>query len=112
MKKIIFTFFDICLLMAALFYSAFKYKKVSGEAWKFNNFQKAVLLANGPSLKKDIQKVINEVDKSEIYVLNYFAVTKYFDEIKPENYVLTDRMFWNENANDDIKKIMKNYFFF
>ena len=110
MKKIIFTFFDVCLLMAALFYSAFKYKKVSGEAWKFNNFQKAVLLANGPSLKKDIQKVINEVEKSEIYVLNYFAITEYFNDIKPENYVLTDRMFWDENANDDIKKDNEDLF--
>jgi hypothetical protein len=104
MKKIIYLFFDIVLLLAAMIYSVFKYKKVDTNAWDFDSFNKIMLLANGPSLKNDISSVIKESSVSEVYVLNYFAVTEYFDEIKPENYVLTDRMFWNENANDDIKK--------
>ena len=104
MKKIIYLFFDIVLLLAAMIYSVFKYKKVDTNAWDFDSFNKIMLLANGPSLKNDISSVIKESSVSEVYVLNYFAITEYFDEIKPENYVLTDRMFWNENANDDIKK--------
>lgn len=104
MKKIIHLFFDVVLLLAAIIYSAFRYKKVDANAWNFDSFNKTMLLANGPSLKNDISKVINESSESEVYVLNYFAVTEYFHQIKPENYVLTDRMFWNENANDDIKK--------
>ena len=104
MKKIIYLFFDIVLLLAAMIYSVFKYKKVDTNAWDFDSFNKIMLLANGPSLKNDISSVIKESSVSEVYVLNYFAATEYFDEIKPENYVLTDRMFWNENANDDIKK--------
>jgi hypothetical protein len=104
MKKIIYLFFDIVLLLAAMIYSVFKYKKVDTNAWDFDSFNKIMLLANGPSLKNDISSVIKESSVSEVYVLNYFAVTEYFDEIKTENYVLTDRMFWNENANDDIKK--------
>ena len=110
MKKLIFIFFDICLLIGAIIYSVFRYKKVIGNVWNFNNYRKIILIANGPSLNKDMKKVILESKESEVYVLNYFAVTQYFNLIKPENYVLTDRMFWNENANEDIKNDNKDLF--
>ena len=110
MKKLIFIFFDICLLIGAIIYSVFRYKKVIGNVWNFNNYRKIILIANGPSLNKDMKKVILESKESEVYVLNYFAVTQYFNLIRPENYVLTDRMFWNENANEDIKNDNKDLF--
>ena len=111
MKKIIYFLIDIFLLIAAVFYSAFKFKKVSGIAWEYNDFKKTILLGNGPSLKDDIEKVIEESKESEVYVLNYFAVTNYFLKIKPEYYVLTDRMFWSQNANEDIKKDNEELYF-
>ena len=104
MKKIIYFLIDLFLLIAAVFYSAFKFKKVSGTGWENNDYKKTILLGNGPSLKDDIEKIIEESNISEIYVLNYFAVTNYFWKIKPECYVLTDRMFWSQNVNEDIKK--------
>jgi len=104
MKKIIYLFFDICLLLAAFIFFVFKHKKVSGEGWSQDKFDKTIVLGNGPSLKIDMDRVLKESLTSEVYVLNYFAVTEYFNEIKPEYYVLTDRMFWDQNANTDIKK--------
>ena len=111
MKKIIYFLIDLFLLIAAVFYSAFKFKKVSGIAWEYNDYKKTILLGNGPSLKDDIEKVIEESRESEVYVLNYFAVTNYFLKIKPEYYVLTDRMFWSQNANEDIKKDNEELYF-
>ena len=111
MKKIIYFLIDLFLLIAAVFYSAFKFKKVSGIAWEYNDYKKTILLGNGPSLKDDIEKVIEESKESEVYVLNYFAVTNYFLKIKPEYYVLTDRMFWSQNANKDIKKDNEELYF-
>ena len=111
MKKIIYFLIDLFLLIAAVFYSAFKFKKVSGIAWEYNDYKKTILLGNGPSLKDDIEKVIEECKESEVYVLNYFAVTNYFLKIKPEYYVLTDRMFWSQNANEDIKKDNEELYF-
>tara|TARA_B100001989_G_scaffold167486_1_gene120632 strand:+ start:25408 stop:26271 length:864 start_codon:yes stop_codon:yes gene_type:complete len=111
MKKIIYFLIDLFLLIAAVFYSAFKFKKVSGIAWEYNDYKKTILLGNGPSLKDDIEKVIEESKESEVYVLNYFAVTNYFLKIKPEYYVLTDRMFWSQNANEDIKKDNEELYF-
>ena len=88
MKKIIYFLIDLFLLIAAVFYSVFKFKKVSGIAWEYNDYKKTILLGNGPSLKDDIEKVIEESKESEVYVLNYFAFTNYFLKIKPEYYVL------------------------
>jgi hypothetical protein len=104
MKKIIYLIFDLCLLLLAIIFFIFKYKKVSGEGWSQDKFDKTIVLGNGPSLKVDMDRVLKEKKQSEVYVLNYFAVTEYFKEIKPEYYVLTDRMFWDQNANAYIKK--------
>ena len=104
MKKIVYLFIDIFLLFAAVFYSLFRYKKVVGIGWSTKNNEKTILLASGPSLKVDIEKVLNESIKSEVYVLNYFAATEYFRQIKPENYVLTDRIFWSKNTTENFKK--------
>ena len=111
MKKIIYFLIDLFLLIAAVIYSAFKFKKVSGIGWEYNDYKKTILLGNGPSLKDDIEKVIEESKESEVYVLNYFAVTNYFLKIKPEYYVLTDRMFWSQNTNEDIKKDNEDLYF-
>ena len=111
MKKIIYFLIYLFLLIAAVIYSAFKFKKVSGIGWEYNDYKKTILLGNGPSLKDDIEKVIEESKESEVYVLNYFAVTNYFLKIKPEYYVLTDRMFWSQNANEDIKKDNEELYF-
>ena len=111
MKKIIYFLIDLFLLIAAVIYSAFKFKKVSGIGWEYNDYKKTILLGNGPSLKYDIEKVVEESKESEVYVLNYFAVTNYFLKIKPEYYVLTDRMFWSQNANEDIKKDNEELYF-
>jgi hypothetical protein len=110
MKKIIYLIIDFCLLLAAIIYLIFKYKKVDGEGWSQGGFEKTLILANGPSLKVDIERVIKERIRSEVYVLNSFAVTKYFKEIKPEYYVLTDRMYWSQHVNDDFKKDNENLF--
>lgn len=112
MKKIVYLFIDICLLLAAIVYSFFKYKKVDAGVWNQEQYSKTIILANGPSLKIDIDRVIKERIRSEVYALNYFAVTEYFQEIKPEYYVLTDRMFWDQNANTNIKKDNEQLFLF
>tara|TARA_B110000008_G_scaffold268907_1_gene297539 strand:+ start:6953 stop:7816 length:864 start_codon:yes stop_codon:yes gene_type:complete len=103
MKKIIHVILDLCLLFLAFIFFIFKYKKVNEEGWRQDKFAKTLVLGNGPSLKDDMHRVLKESASSEVYVLNYFAVTEYFTEIKPEYYVLTDRMFWDQNANTYIK---------
>ena len=104
MKKIIYLIFDICPLLIAIIYAIIKFKKVDGEAWSSEEFDKTVILANGPSLNTDIERVIKAKIRSEVYVLNYFASTKYFQQIKPQYYVLADRVFWSQHVNDEFRK--------
>jgi hypothetical protein len=104
MKKYIYLVFDTSLLLAAIIYKIFKFKKVDEEDWGPISSNKTVILANGPSLKTDIKKVIQERKNSEIYVLNYFASTEYFLQLKPEYYILADRVYWSQGINDEYKK--------
>ena len=112
MKKIIFIIIDSCLLFVAIIYSLFKNKKVDKGDWKQKNSSKTIVLGNGPSLKVDMDKVLEKSVTSEVYVLNYFASTEFFNKIKPEYYVLTDRMFWDQNANSGIKEDNEQLFLF
>ena len=111
MKKIIFLSIDFILLFASAIYFIFKPKKVLGKNWPEKKCEKTLLLANGPSLKVDMLNVEKDRERSEVYVLNYFALTEYFTKIKPEYYVLTDRMYWDQNANDDIKMDNEKLFY-
>ncbi len=111
MKKFIHLICDIFLLIAAIIYAIIKFKKVDGGGWSLGKFDKTIILANGPSLKIDIERVIKERLRSEVYVLNYFASTKYFLNIKPEYYVLADRVFWSQHVNDDFKEDNEKLFF-
>ena len=110
MKKIIYIFIDFFFLFLALIYSIFKYKKIEGTCWSQQSFEKTIILANGPSLTLDIEKIIKKRPRAEVYVLNYFAVTKYFLDIKPEYYVLTDRLYWSQHVTTEFKKDNENIF--
>jgi hypothetical protein len=54
------------------------------------------ILANGPSLIKDLEKLENIEDK-ELCVVNNFSVSEYFLKLRPKIYVLTDPSYFNEN---------------
>ena len=111
MQKFIHVIFDIFLLLAAIIYAIFKFKKVDGEAWDFEKLDKTIILANGPSLNADMDRVLEEMKNSEVYVLNYFASTKYFRKIKPEYYLLADRVLWSQHVNDEFRKDNHKLFF-
>ncbi len=110
MKKIIYFVIDSLILFLIIIFSFFRYKKIEGDCWKFEKTYKTIILANGPSLKIDIKKVMKDSTKAEVYALNYFAATRYFKALKPKYYVLTDRMYWTQTVNNDFKKDNENLF--
>ena len=75
-----------------------------------NTKKKIIIIANGPSLKKDIQKIIKKKKSYEIYALNYFALTKEFVKIKPNFYFVADPIFWRSDINKNFKKDNKNLY--
>ena len=110
MKKIVHFIIDLFLFIGASIISLFKYKKITGTEWPHPKRVKSLLLANGPSLNDDIDKVLEKRSLSVVYVLNYFAATKLFKEIKPEYYVLTDRIYWSNNSSQAFQEDNKKLF--
>ena len=64
----------------------------------------AIIVGNGPSLKKDTPKILKDVDNADIYCVNYMALDDLFLELKPTFYVLADPLFWRNDINLDFKK--------
>ena len=60
-------------------------------------------MGNGPSLKNDIDNLLKHKSQMDFCVVNYFANTEFFKELKPSHYVLIDPVFWNNQINENIK---------
>jgi hypothetical protein len=68
--------------------------------------KKAIVLMNGPSLLGDIEE---DNLSGDIYVSNDFASSKEFFILKPNNYVIVDPFFFQENERSvNIKKILSD----
>ena len=95
---------DIILLLLSFLINIFSFQILN-----LNNYpsviknKKSIILANGPSLKKDIKKILSKKNKFEFYGVNYFATTKLFKIIKPNYYAFADPLFWRKDINDNIK---------
>ena len=71
---------------------------------------RAIILCNGPSLTKDMQKIQNRSNGADLYCVNSFATTEYFKKLKPSFYVLADPMFWRDDINQSLKKFVKRHY--
>lgn len=54
------------------------------------------VLANGSSLSKHIEK-FDYKDGCDYFVVNFFALSPYFETIRPSKYILADDLFWMED---------------
>ncbi|MCL1095727.1 hypothetical protein [Shewanella kaireitica] len=59
-----------------------------------------VVLGNGPSINSAFEENISFFNDKDIYVVNYFALTKYFDYLKPSCYVLLDPLLFPNSSSD------------
>tara|TARA_B110000046_G_C13025143_1_gene413539 strand:- start:2404 stop:3264 length:861 start_codon:yes stop_codon:yes gene_type:complete len=57
---------------------------------------KLVIIANGPSVKSDIENIKKNKGEAEFMVMNYMALDDVFYELKPEHYCFVDPMFFQE----------------
>ena len=59
-----------------------------------------VVLGNGPSLKHSLETQLDFLSKSELFCVNNFAVSAYYQQLKPRNYVLLDPFFFKYELAD------------
>lgn len=95
---------DILLLIISFLVNFFSFQVST-----LNNYpsvtknKKSIIIVNGPSLKKDIKKLIYKKNSFEFYGVNYFAMTKIFKMIKPNYYAIADPIFWKKDINNKFK---------
>jgi len=95
---------DLILLIFSLLINIFSFRILNLNNYSsVGNNKKSIILANGPSLKKDIKKILNKKNNFEFYGVNYFATTKIFKMIKPNYYAFADPIFWKRDINDKFK---------
>lgn len=63
---------------------------------------KAIIIGNGPSLKQDIEKIIDGAIGADIYCVNYMVLDKVFLRLKPRYYVLADPVFWRNDVSANV----------
>lgn len=57
--------------------------------------KRALVLGNGPSLS-DLLNENSKFDDTDLYVCNEFALSVYYETLKPTNYVIVDPVFFKE----------------
>jgi hypothetical protein len=102
--------YDLIIFSYALVLKATNVFNIFAKVPSLTNRKKIIIIANGPSLKKDIKKIFKKRIFFEIYALNYFALTKEFKKIKPNCYFIADPIFWRSDINKDFKEDNLNFF--
>ena len=80
-------------LFLILFFSSFKTSRKMNKI--FTKKKDCMLLANGPSLKSELSSILNDRTSYELFVLNYFCLSEYFFQLKPEYYSIADPIVFN-----------------
>lgn len=58
--------------------------------------ERLIVIGNGPSLTKSIEKYKNEICKYDCIVVNHFCESDYYKELKPKYYLLADPAFFGK----------------
>jgi len=66
------------------------------------------ILGNGPSLMNDIEDVmrINNC-KNDLMVVNNFATSPLYEELKPNLYCIVDKAYFSSNTDPRVKKVVQ-----
>lgn len=83
----------IISLMRVLVYSSAnaKLKHLKADAGT-----KCYILGNGPSLKENLLNDLDFIKTQQVFAVNEFAKSEYYEVLAPKYYVLADPSYWNE----------------
>ncbi len=70
--------------------------------------EEAVILANGPCLTKDLQLNFSFINARKKFCVNFFALSKEYEKIKPEYYVMAAPEFWLVKTSGYFKEQKEN----
>lgn len=95
-KRCISFFLKLCRTIKVLFFLPLK-TDLKNHIPKIEGAQLLTILANGPSLKKDIEKI--NLLNGDFCVVNDFYKSPYYSIIKPKYHVLADPLYFTQNSD-------------
>lgn len=81
------------ILLLSRFRKFFKYQQ---------KFKEVVILGNGPSLNALLEENTWFLDNKQTICVNYFGLSKYYEQVQPDIYVLIDPAFWRSEAPETL----------
>ena len=112
MKKILIKLYFFCLkvcqtiisIFSVIFFSSFATnKKIVNSKQKIKKSSECIIIGNGPSVNLLFEENRNYIDNKDVFVVNFFCLTKYFKEIKPSYYVIADPDLFSDFYNYELK---------
>lgn len=99
-------FSSIVSLLSILFFSSFsnaqKFKKLAIK----NTTNTCSILGNGPSLRAVLEENHQQFLGQDLFVVNFFAFSDYFEMLKPTYYILTDNIFFKDTLSQNVSKLL------
>ncbi|MGK9369139.1 6-hydroxymethylpterin diphosphokinase MptE-like protein [Melioribacter sp. Ez-97] len=62
--------------------------------------KECIILANGPSLNKDLEIYKSKLNNYSLFCVNFFALSELYHSIKPDFYILAAPEFWMKKTTD------------
>ena len=66
-------------------------------------FKECCILGNGPSLNLELENNISHFANRDIFVVNSFAKSDYYQILRPSFYLLIDPVYWASNISNDFQ---------
>ena len=104
-------FFEKLFYTAISFLKILFFSKVKPDILKLREKKETCyILGNGPSLSKDLIDNSDCLKQSELVVVNFFAKSDLFQQLKPNYYVLADPAFFSDNHTKELCEKVINLF--
>lgn len=91
--------------------SVLAFSRLLQSGWRKRQYETAVILGNGPSLKEDLgqlEAIVNET-AVELWAVNNFCFSEEFTLLRPSLYVLADPNYWAAEVNDEVDTIRRKF---
>ncbi len=69
-----------------------------------SHHQEAVILGNGPSLRNFLPNHQDFLKNKDVWAVNLFSTTPWFEKIKPAKYVVSAPEYWLDEVEEDFQK--------
>ena len=72
--------------------------------------ERMVIIGNGPSLKRTMEKYKKQISECDIIVVNEFGATDYYEALKPSIYVFADPAYFTlpDNIKESVLSLFEN----